>query len=161
MGPLLSWQPVAFSHVQHLHDIFKKYGLLDSSFQFYGSWRESAMGPGGLQAITYGNDIDATDLMFDLTWRDKQFTSDWDLSVRLYYLYLKVDNYYELLPKKFLNMIGNPILTDNNGGIEATAFYDGFNRHNLRLSTGFKSYDTDSDQYKNLAPALPTNSAPW
>ncbi len=124
------------------------------TFQFYGSLRESAIGPGGLQAITYENDLDETDLLFDLTWRDKQFTSDWDLSVRLYYLYMKADVFYQLLPSGYLNMLGNPILIDNNGGIEATAFYDGFNRHNLRFSAGMKYFDTETEQYKNFGPGV-------
>ncbi len=130
------------------------------TFQFFGSWRDNAMGPGGLQAITYGNDSDATDLLFDLTWRDKQFTSDWDLSVRLYYLYMTIDNYFELFPPDFLNMIGNPRYTENNGGIEATAFHEGFNRHNLRFSTGFRSYNNDTDQYKNFGSGVADQFGP-
>ncbi len=130
------------------------------TFQFFGSWRDNAMGPGGLQAITYGNDSEAAELLFDLTWRDKKFTTDWDLSVRLHYLYMTIDNYFEFFPPDFLNMIGNPMLTDNYGGIEATAFYDGFNRHNLRFSTGFKAYDSDSDENKNFGPGITDQFGP-
>ncbi len=131
------------------------------TFQFFGSWRDSAMGPGGLQAITYGNDVDETDLMFDLTWRDKNFTSDWDLSLRLYYLYMNADAFYQFFPSGFPNkMLGNPILVDNNGGIEVTAFYERFNRHNLRFSTGFKAYDTETDQNKNFGAGITNQFGP-
>lgn len=130
------------------------------TFQVYSSLIESAMGPGGLQVVTYGNEIDETNFLADLIWRDQKFTSDWDVSLRLYYSYMKADLFYQFFPTSFRNMLGNPILTDKNGGIETTAFYDGFNRHNLRLSTGLKSYDTNTDQNKNFGPGIANQFGP-
>lgn len=87
------------------------------TLQIFGSMLESAIGPGALQAITYDNDLDETDILVDLERPDKDYTLDWDLGVGLYHIYMQGDIYYEILPKDYLNMIGNPILTDNNSGI--------------------------------------------
>lgn len=130
------------------------------TLRLHGDITESAMGPGGLQAITYGNEIDRKTFLTDLIWRDKTFTKDWDLGVQLFHLYNDTDQYYELLPRDFRNMIGNPSAIEQHGGIEVTGFYEGFNRHKMRVSLGAKYFDIDTDQYKNFGPGVAEQFGP-
>lgn len=124
------------------------------NFHLYGRrLLESAIGPGGAQAITYGNDLDAESLLADLTYQNDHLLTDWDLSCRLYYSYLKQDSLIQFFPSDFLNMWGQPIHTAQDGGAEFIAIYDGLRGHNLRLGAGWKNYDYEPDQYKNFGPA--------
>ncbi|MCB2182959.1 MAG: TonB-dependent receptor [Desulfobulbaceae bacterium] len=125
----------------------------DWDLHLYGMLSEAALGPGGGQAITYGNDNDGKSLLVDLTYRNDHLLTDWDLSCRLYYSYIHYDSFLQFFPSDFLNMLGNPIYTSEDGGTEFVAIYDGFRSHKLRLGIGWKNYEFEPDQYKNFGPA--------
>ncbi|MCB2182958.1 MAG: TonB-dependent receptor [Desulfobulbaceae bacterium] len=125
----------------------------DWDLHLYGSLQETATGPGGAQAITYGNDKDIKSLLADLTYRNDHLLTDWDLSCRLYYSYLENDAYIQFFPPAYRNMLGNPISLSKDGGAELVAIYDGFSGHKLRLGAGWKNYEYEPDQYKNFGPA--------
>jgi len=125
----------------------------DWDLHLYGSLQEAAYGPGGAQAITYGNDNDIKSLLADLTYRNDHLIKDWDLSCRLYYSYIKQDAFIQFYPSDYLNMLGNPIHTNKDGGVELVAIYEGLHGHKLRLGAGWKNYEYEPDQYKNFGPA--------
>lgn len=129
----------------------------DWDFHFYGQLSESATGPGGAQAITYGNDSDSKHLLTDLTYHNDHLVKDWDLNCRLYYSYIHVDNLIQYFPTAFRNMLGNPIGSTYDGGIELTTLYDGFTGHTLRMGAGLKNYEFEPDQYKNFGPVAGAN----
>jgi len=129
----------------------------DWDFHLYSQLAESAGGPGGAQTITYGNDLDQLSLLTDLTYRKDHLFDDWDLSCRLYYSYFHFDAFFQYFPTVFLNMLGNPIYSMDDGGIEFAGLYEGFNNHKLLLGAGWKNYDFEPDQYKNFGPAAGAN----
>jgi iron complex outermembrane receptor protein len=126
-------------------------------FHLYGQLAESAVGPGGAQAITYGNDFDSQTLLTDLTYHNNHLLDDWDLSCRLYYSFIYYDAFVQYFPTAFLNMLGNPIGTSEDGGIEVAGLYDGFDSHKLRLGAGWKNYEFEPNQYKNFGPPAGAN----
>lgn len=125
----------------------------DWDFHLYGMLLEVAGGPGGAQAITYGNDGDNKSLLADLTYRNDHLVKNWGLSCRLYYSYIHQDAFIQFFPVDFLNMLGNPIQTSKDGGMELAAIYDGFNNHKIRMGAGWKNYEFEPDQYKNFGPS--------
>jgi outer membrane cobalamin receptor len=129
----------------------------DWDFHLYGQLLESAAGPGGAQAITYGNKIDQNSLLADLAYRNDHLLTDWDLSCRLYYSHFYADPRIQYFPTAFLNMLGNPIHTSEDGGVEFASIYEGFRGHKLRLGAGWKNYAIETDQYKNFGPAAGAN----
>ena len=57
-------------------------------------------------------------------------------------------------------MIGEPIVTSNDGGFEANGIYGGFMNHSLRLAAGLKNFDTETDEKKNFGPGVPEQFGP-
>lgn len=139
----------------------------DWDLHIYGSLQEAGAGPGGFQAITYGNDLDASILLTDLAYRNDHAVTNWELGGRVYYSYIHQDDLIQFLPKgytlfpknTFTNtpMQGDPIQTSEDGGVETFALYSGFSDHRLRLGAGFKSNEFEPDQYKNFPPTISPN----
>ena len=129
----------------------------DWNLHLFGTLQEATAGPGGSQAVTYGNDIDAKSLLADLAWHNDQLIENWELNSRVYYSYIYQDAFLQYYPVGFLNMLGNPIVTSRDGGIEVGGLYKGFRSHQLRIGAGGKSYDLNRDQYKNFGPAAGAN----
>lgn len=129
-------------------------GLRKGNFstRFYGSIREDiGMAQGIGQALTEENDADFKEYIADMEYRDRDLTPDWDLGLRLHGAYLKSDTYYQTYPSDFLNLIGNPIYVTKYSGLETTAIYKGFDKHNVRTSAGLKFFDMNTEEYKNFA----------
>jgi iron complex outermembrane receptor protein len=129
---------------------------------FYGSWfGENGVGPGGLQALNNEESaVDGNQILADLQYNNNELSKDWNLSARVYYLYQKINIYNQLLPSSFLNMIGEPIVTANNGGFEASGIYEGYAKHALRTAVGLKYYNTETDEIKNFGPGVPIQYGP-
>ena len=125
----------------------------DWNLHLYGTLQDTSMGPGGAQAVTYGNDNDTKSLLADLNYHNSHLLTNWELSARAYYSYIHADQLFQFYPPAFLNMLGNPIQVSEDGGFEASGVYKGFDNHQLRLGTGIKNYDFEPDQYKNFGPA--------
>ena len=129
----------------------------DWSLHLYGGLQDSNAGLGSLQTVTTESDIDNKFLLADISYRKEGWLPDLDVNGRLYYSYQEIDNHLQQLPASYLNMIGNPIMESQDGGIEASAVYKGFSNHQLRLGVGWKNYEADPDQYKNFGPAAGAN----
>lgn len=129
---------------------------------FYGSWfGDNGVGPGGLQALNNEEStVDGSQFLADLQYNNNDLSKDWNLSARVYYLYQKIDIYNQLLPSSFLNMIGEPIVTENNGGFEASGIYEGYAKHALRAAAGIKYFNTETDEIKNFGPGVPIQYGP-
>jgi len=127
------------------------------ALHLYGTLQDSSLGPGGSQAITYGNDIDTQSLLVDVIYSNDKLLENWDLENRIYYSYLHQDVFIQFFPSGFLNMLGNPIYTSQDGGMEAGGVYKGFRDHRLRIGAGAKSYNLGREQYKNFGPAAGVN----
>ncbi|HIJ90744.1 MAG: TonB-dependent receptor [Desulfobulbaceae bacterium] len=127
------------------------------TLHLYGTLQESSLGPGGVQAITYGNDLDTKSLLADLTYHNDKLVENWTLESRIYYSYIYGDNFIQFFPSSYLNMLGNPLYTSQDGGLEASGVYKGFRNHQLRMGAGAKSYNFGRDQYKNFGPAAGAN----
>ena len=127
------------------------------TLHMYGTLQDSSLGPGGSQAITYGNDLDSKSMLADLTYHNDKLIENWILESRVYYSYINQDNFLQFFPSSFRNMLGEPIVTSQDGGVEASGVYKGFRNHQLRVGAGAKSYNFDRDQYKNFGPAAGAN----
>nr|MBF0221854.1 TonB-dependent receptor [Desulfobulbaceae bacterium] len=133
------------------------------SLKLYGYWQENAgMGPGATQVITYNSGNDSRGFMGDLEYRDKKFFSDdLDLSLRLYSVYNKSNNFFELTTPTYpAYMLGNPIAETKYTGLETTALYKGLLDHLWRVSLGWKFFDTDTDQFKNFGSGVAVQYGP-
>lgn len=127
----------------------------DFNLHIYSTMTEAGIGPGGAQALTYGNDIDANSLLADLKYHNDHQFNNWTMEGRAYYSLQKFDNFIEFLPASAAppqGMFGNPIGDMEDGGLEASAIFKGLRNHQLRVGTGFKNYDFEPDQYKNFGP---------
>lgn len=150
-GPLDSDYDLVESHL-NLHKG-------DWNFHLYGTAEESGAGPGLVQAITYGNDLDSNSLLADLAYGNDHAFQDWSLTGRLYYSYMLQDAVLQVYPSRYLNpnrdlyMLGNPIQESIDGGVEGNAVYSGFGGHQLRLGAGWKNFNFAPEQYKNFGPA--------
>lgn len=127
------------------------------TLHLYGSLQDSSLGPGGFQAVTYDNRVETKSLLADLAYRNDKLLENWELESRIYYSYIHQDLFLQFFPAAFLNMLGNPMYTSQDGGLEAGGLYKGFRNHELRLGVGAKSYDFGRDQYKNFGPAAGAN----
>ncbi|MFZ5775908.1 MAG: TonB-dependent receptor plug domain-containing protein [Thermodesulfobacteriota bacterium] len=127
------------------------------TLHLYGTLQESSLGPGGSQAITYGNDMDTKSMLADLTYHNDKLVKNWELESRVYYSYIDQDTFIQFFPPSFRNQLGEPIVTSQDGGMEASGVYKGFAGHQLRLGAGAKSYNFGRDQYKNFGPAAGVN----
>lgn len=120
------------------------------NLNMHGSVYESALGAGGAQAITYGNNIDASYFLGDLTYHTDTLIQDWDLSIQLSGSYQDGDIVLEYYPAHFLNMIGNPIVTTKEAGLETAGIYKGLENHKIRMAAGTRYWDMNAAQYKNF-----------
>lgn len=125
--------------------------------RFYGSFfDDNGVGPGGLQVLTKEeSEVDGSQILADFQYKNNDLRQDWKFGARMYYLYQKIDIYNQLFPSSFLNMIGEPIVTDRTGGFEASGIHNGFSAHMLRLAAGLKYFNTETDEYKNFGPGVP------
>jgi outer membrane receptor for ferrienterochelin and colicins len=124
------------------------------TLHLYGTLQESSLGPGGAQAVTYGNDDDTKSLLADLSYHNAHQFADWELNGRLYYSNITVDSILQYYPPAYLNMRGEPMNTMEDGGLEVSGLYKGFVNHQFQLGAGFKNYNFEPDQYRNFGPGV-------
>ena len=153
--PALSNAPGPLDTSHELLDSHLNLRKEDWSLHLYGTLQEAELGPGGSQAVTYGNDNDNKSLLGDLSYHNDDLLTDWDLNGRLYYSYMKADYFIEYFPAAFLNMLGNPSHESRDAGIEISTIYKGFSKHQIRTGIGYKNYDFEPDQYRNFDPGPP------
>lgn len=125
------------------------------SFTFYGSQqRENAMGPGS-QYITDLNRQNNQTLLGKLAYRRTDLIKNWDLNTNLSGSYIMVDSFWQITPATAGNIIGWPITPSYSSSLNLFGIYNGFAQHRIRLGTGGKLDDMDTDAYKNFGHSSP------
>ena len=146
--------PIALGTAYDLLDSHLNLRRDDWNLHLYGQLlTDGEGGPGLAQAITTGNDFDEKVLLTDLSYSNDHSLKDWTLDARLFFAYFAEDKVYEILPASVrppLGQIGNPITDEKQGGLEASAVYQGLDDHQIRLGAGYKNFDFEPDQYKNF-----------
>ncbi len=166
----------------------KDYDLLDGhltlargrwTIRLWG-WLQQDAGTGsGIARALPASDSDGDDiaqLLADLLYRDSDSLADWDLSVRLSYLYIRTDSFLQLLPPGAVAPIGadgnifsantrglalftegafgNPQGRDHHLALDLVGFYTGFASHLLRLGAGAKYIEERTAEAKNFGPGV-------
>jgi len=94
----------------------------------------------------------------DVSYRNDELVNNWDLGLRLYYLYSKNDSYLMLSPPvgaQFPDgVLGAPVVIDKHSSIDITAFYSGLNQHYLRIGAGYKLLEEDTEERKNYGSGV-------
>jgi outer membrane cobalamin receptor len=157
IAPALSQAPGPLPTGYELMDITATIRRGNWEGHLYSTLQKSDSGLGSIQALADGSGGDYRDLLADLNYSNDQLFQDVVLKTRLYYSYITVDNFLQQLPASFLDMKGNPISEQQNGGVEVSGIYSGFSDHELRLGTGWENYNYEPDQYKNFGPAAGAN----
>ncbi len=107
--------------------------------------RDVQNGPGIAQALdpigtNFGQRITA-----DLTYQDRTFAKDWDVTLQGSYFNLNErDNIMLYPPGSFGGafpdgMFGNPYKWERHSRLSASAFYTGFERHRIRIGSGYEN----------------------
>ena len=145
--------------------------------KFWG-WQQNNGGNGaGVGQILdpVGND-DADIFQGDITYGNTTILKNWDFSLHFNYFYLCQDSLIKIAPDKVLmpigvdgnidfanpvgvtffpdGVIGNPSGVENTYAMDFTTFYEGFNQHLLRFSTGYKYLDIKLEEAKNFGPGV-------
>lgn len=126
------------------------------NMNLYYSWQESAMGPGGIQVITYENKSSIRYLTGDITYNNTELIQDWDLSVRLNGAYRYDEWYGQYFPQTYRNMIGNVMWRTKQNAIEVSGLCKVFKDHQLKIGSGVQYFSMEWDQYKNFGPGMPS-----
>ncbi|NOX93354.1 MAG: TonB-dependent receptor [Gammaproteobacteria bacterium] len=145
----------------------------------FWSWLQNDAGEGaGIGQALDPVGTENVDLyLADVSYRNDELVRDWDLGLRLYYLYNKNDSKFMLFPPGATLPIGSngnfdfftpnvpvvtftdgafgaPIIIDKQSSIDFTAFYSGFNKHYLRIGAGYKLLKEDTEERKNYGPGV-------
>jgi iron complex outermembrane receptor protein len=135
------------------------YEAIDASLDLaYKKWRLRAglkrrddveSGPGVAQALDPTGRSFGERITGDLTYQDKEFSENWDITLQASYYHLNEKSDLVLFPPGatfptgvFLNgMIGNPYKWERHVRFAASAFYTGFDKHRLRIGAGRENDD--------------------
>lgn len=95
----------------------------------------------------------------DLTYHDKDFARNWEVTAQASYLHYKEFSDLTLFPPGAFGgtftdgMIGNPYKWEQHGRFNASAFYTGFADHRIRLGTGIEKAEIyRTRESKNFNP---------
>lgn len=129
------------------------------SLKLYGSWQDdNSMGPGS-QYITDKNWQNNKTILGDMSYRNDTFVDDFEFTIKLSGHYSNADQYWQLTPPTFLNLIGEPITTTKNGAIDLIGVLTKFDNHRLRSGIGYSHLKMETDEYRNFD--LSYNPIPW
>jgi outer membrane receptor for ferrienterochelin and colicins len=153
------------------------YDAIDASLDLaYKKWRFRAglkrrndvqSGPGVAQTLDPTGTNFGERLTGDLTYQDKEFTENWDVTLQASYYHLNEKSNLVLYPPgaTFGNgvfvdgMIGNPYKWERHLRFTASAFYTGFESHRVRIGAGRENDDLykvqESKNYRYDPVSLP------
>ncbi|MEO6354842.1 MAG: TonB-dependent receptor, partial [Burkholderiaceae bacterium] len=124
--------------------------------------REVGTGAGLAESLDPNGRVPESRLYLDLTYQNANWAPNWDLSAVLGYYDIKEkagDPAFTLFPAgafggAFPNgVIGNPGHSERHSHASLSAFYTGFERHRLRLGSGFRIEDLyETSETKNYRP---------
>ena len=146
-------------------------------FHFW-NWRQYdfGVGPGFALALDPTGRGDADDYLLDLGYRNAQLFRNWDISTRLSYLDVNTTSQQRLFPPGTVlpigsdgninprdpaglvlfpdGLIGDPSVFERDWRLDLSGFYSGFNRHRIRVATGFSYGDLFAHEQKNFGPGV-------
>lgn len=139
----------------------------------------AGLGDGATHVSASKSSEDMKQLLTDLTYHSSELISNLDLTLRGSYIYLRDDVEYELFPPESTlpvgddgnlftsrsdektsmvnftdGVFGNPGATDKYTSVDLTLFHTGFNRHRIRLGTGYRDIEEESRESKNFGPGV-------
>jgi len=139
---------------------------------------DAGLGDGTTHVASSETTEDVKQLLTDLTYHNSELISVLDMTFRLSYFYLRDDVKYELFPAgatlpvgndgnlfsgdpadwKMVNftdgVFGNPGGTDQQKAADFTFFHTGFNRHRIRLGSGYRDVTETNRETKNFGPGV-------
>lgn len=113
--------------------------------------RDVGTGSGSAQALDPIGKGKSTRTSIDLTYSKPEFLKDWDLTGQISYFDVRTLAYLVLFPPNAFatlypggfpeGVIGNPDVYERHSRANVSAFYTGFNRHRIRVGSGFHRAD--------------------
>jgi outer membrane receptor for ferrienterochelin and colicins len=130
--------------------------------------REVGAGAGLAESLDQNGRAPSSRLYLDLTYQNANWAPNWDLSAVAGYYDIKENpgnRNYTLFPAGAFGgafpdgMIGNPGHSERHSHVSLSAFYTGFERHRLRLGTGYRIEDlyatTETKNYQLITGGIP------
>jgi outer membrane receptor protein involved in Fe transport len=120
-------------------------GVLEHNNVGTGAGAAEALDPSGRIASSRDN--------FDITFHDPNFSDNWDFSSQLSYYYTTQEIEKDIVlfppgsefgmntPPFSDGVIGNPEVYENHWRFNISAFYEGFEKHQVRIGTGYHNAD--------------------
>lgn len=124
------------------------------SARVYGALIDHALGVSGFHNLNYSSDADTRQFLGDITYKNSELVSGWEIQANLYGYYSFTDAFIRYYPEGSTNMLGNPYYKEKHCGFESIAVYRGVSDHTVRLGGGGRYFDFDSDQYRNFGPGV-------
>ena len=149
------------------------------------NWRQydNGVGPGVALALDHTGKTDTNNYLVDLSYKNPQFKNNWDMTTKLSYLNLDVKSLQYLYPAGTVlpigsdgninttpgqftpvlfsdGFIGEPSYTEHHVMLDINSFYNGFNKHRIRLGTGIAYADINPSESKNFGSVLINLQAP-
>ncbi|CAK8723459.1 Iron complex outermembrane recepter protein [Candidatus Electrothrix aarhusensis] len=167
----------------HLHANFENYNIMSNltrkSWTIYlWGWflNDYEGGTGSAGSLGPETKVDSNLFLGDITWQDNELVDNFEFSIQLNYLYYKDETIFQMLPPgttvpigtdgnlfslpsagitTFIDgVFGEPILTDQQVGVDFITKYEGWTSHVWRIATGGKIQDEDTEEYKNFGPGV-------
>lgn len=116
----------------------------------YQGRRKVETGAGVLQALDPSGESEADRINADITYHNKDFSENWDIKAQYSFFNSITRSNLTLLPAGTFGgafpdgVIGEPDVYERHNHIDLSAFYTGFNQHDIRIGAGFHH----QDQYK-------------
>lgn len=172
--PGVSLSPGPVNTRQKRFDIRAMLSKNNWSMNFW-NWRQDDLGtgPGIALALDPVGESNANNVMLDFTY-DKSINKNWDMQFKTSMMDLGFDTYYVLFPPGTVlpigtdgnisatglpvlfsdGFIGAPAVYEKHYKFDASAFYSGSEKHNIRLAAGLQYADLKPEEYKNFGPGV-------
>ncbi len=147
------------------------------TFNAWGISQNLGTADGVTNTLSSSGNVETSQYLLDLIYRNTTLVPDTDVSVRLHHMYYQQDTHVQLFPGGAVlpigadgnidfaapvglvtfpdGVYGEPVHTDRQNGIDLTLLYEGLTRHRFRLGTGYQDIREDYEEHKNFGPGTP------
>jgi len=132
------------------------------ALKLHNTWMmDNGIGPGISNTLNGGKSkTNNYFLLGSLSYQEKNLLQDFDLTATANGTFVWLENTFYFFPDNYLRMIGQPGVTELNGGLELAADYHHFKDHKFRLLLGMTNYYSDPFQHKNYGPGIAVQYGP-
>ncbi len=143
------------------------------------NWRQQGgVGPGLALALDPDGESEANNYLFDLGYVNRDSFKNWEYEARLSYMDINTRSRQSLFPAGALipltsegnvrvdvdkenpgrlglfteGMLGNPEIYEEHTRFDSSAFFNGFNRHSIRIAAGVSYAELRGEETKNYGP---------